>query len=83
VVHKYDAFKKPVPRNEGRIVLLLVQRDDLRVWPEFVTEAQLGSGAWHDSVAKPILKCLRASRGRGQVARGFIDYSSGMEYCDA
>jgi hypothetical protein len=53
------------------------------VWPAFATEAQLRSGAWHDLVAKPIVACLSRPRGVGQVARGYIDFVSGEEYCDA
>ena len=70
-------------KGEGRLVLLLVQRDDGTVWPEFATEKSFNSGVWEDSVARPILRSLNAKRRSTQVARGYIDFASRKEYSDA
>lgn len=83
VVHTYPPFNVLPPTNEGRMVLLLIQRDDDSVWPAFATEDSLRSGAWQDSVARPILRSLDGKRSANQVARGYIDFASGKEYSDA
>jgi hypothetical protein len=96
IVHTYPPFNRIVqiwPENsweedrralkvQGRLVLLLVQRDDGSVWAEFATEKSLNSGAWEDSVASPILRTLNAKRRSKQVARGYVDFVSGEEYSD-
>lgn len=83
VVHTYPPFNSRPSTNEGRIVLLLIQRDDDTVWPAFATELSLRSGKWHDGVARPILRSLDAKRHANQVARGYIDFASHEEYSDA
>jgi hypothetical protein len=83
IVHKYPPFNHLPSTDKGRMVLLLVQRDDDTVWVEFASEDSLRSGEWHDAVAQPILRSLDAKRGFKQVARGFIDLMSGKEYSDA
>jgi len=83
MVHKYPPFNRLPPTNEGRMVLLLIQRDDDTVWPEFATENSLRSGDWAVSVSEPILRSLEAQRNTHSVARGYIDYVTGREYSDA
>ncbi len=83
VVHTYPPFSKLPATNQGKMVLLLVQRDDDTVWPEFATEESLRSGKWHKSVAQPILRSLDAERASNQVARGYIDFATGEVYSDA
>jgi hypothetical protein len=83
VVHTYPPFNRLPSSKEGRMVVLLVQRDDGTVWPEFATERSLKSGAWNENVAKPILRSLAANRPGNQVARGYIDFESMTEYSDA
>lgn len=83
VVHKYPPFTRELPRNEGRLVALLVQRDDGTVWPEFATEDSLRSGSWHTGISAPILRSLDAKRPASQVARGFIDFDPPREFSDA
>jgi hypothetical protein len=83
VVHTYPPLNTTPPKNEGRIIALLIQRDDNKVWPHFATEKDLRSGQYDDEVAKHILQCLDASRGGRQVARGYIDFESKGGYCDA
>jgi len=95
-VHKYSPFNRIVStwpeeswdvdkralKQEGRLVLLLVQRDDGSVWPEFATESSLRSENWSESVANPIIKSLTGRRNASEVARGFIDFESGKAYLD-
>ncbi len=83
VVHTYPPLNLLPPINEGRIVLLLVQRDDDSVWPHFATENSLRSGAWHNDVALPILTCLDTRRRSNAVARGYIDFETETRFCDA
>lgn len=83
VVHTYPPFNVLPPTNQGRMVLLLIQRDDDTVWPAFATEDSLRSGAWQVSVSGPILRSLDGKRRANQVARGYIDFVSGKEYSDA
>lgn len=83
VVHTYPILNSPPPETEGRLVLLLVQDDDDRVWPHFVTEPQLRSGDWHEAVAREVLACLNAPRPMGRAARGFKDFETGQRFCNA
>lgn len=83
VVHTFPPFNKLPPTNEGRMLVLLVQRDDGTVWPEFATEDGLRSGQWNEAVSKLILRSLGATRRSGQVARGFIDFETDQEFSDA
>ena len=83
VVHTYPPFSDLPSTNQGKVVLLLIQRDDDTVWPSFATEGSLRSGAWEPSVATPILASLKASRPTNQVARGYIDFARGTMFSDA
>lgn len=83
VIYKYPPFKLVPTTNEGRIVVMLVQRNDDTVWPEFVTEQSLRSGAWEASISAPILRSLDAPRSARQVARGYIDLVRNVAYSDA
>lgn len=83
IVHTYPPLRRFPPTNEGRMLLLFIQRDDDKVFAEFTTEKSLRSGAWEDQVATPILKSLGAKRGSGNLARGYLDFVSGKEYSDA
>jgi hypothetical protein len=83
VVHTYPPLNRLPPTNEGRMVLLLVQRDDDTVWAEFATEDSLRSGNWHQQVGGPIIAALDARRPSNQVARGYIDFVTGRVYADA
>lgn len=84
VVYKYPPFSeyKP-PTDEGRCVVLLIQREDDSVWPAFATETELRNGLWQKDVTSIILRSLDAKRSVGQVARGYKDFTNGQEYSDA
>jgi hypothetical protein len=81
VVYKYPPLRAKPPVGEGRLVLLLIQRRDGSVWPHFVSELSLKSGAWEENVASAILDCLNKKRGEARVARGFIDFGTGEHFC--
>ncbi len=84
VVYTYPPLNDIPPTNEGRIVVLLVQRTDGHVWPAFATEKSLRSGEWDESVAKAILQCLDTERKGGQAARGYVDFEDmNRSWCDA
>lgn len=83
VVYTYPPFASAPSPGGGRLVVLLVQRDDDSVWPEFATEESLSAGGWDDAVAIPIIRALNATRGGNQIARGYVDFETGEEYPDA
>lgn len=70
------------PKEDGTAILLLIQEDDQRVWPEFVTEQSLRSEDWHPSVKELILGCLSARRPDKNAMCGYIDYVTGETYCN-
>ena len=72
-VPQYLPLQVLPPSNE-RSVVIFVMHDDGSVWPEYVTVAALQSGAWHASIAKPILACLNAKRAANVDPRGYIDF---------
>jgi hypothetical protein len=80
-VHTYPPLRVKLPTTQGRLVLLLVQRDDDSVWPEIVTEKSLRSGGWDDCVAGPILRSLDSTRSN-RAARGYMDFENGDTYSD-
>lgn len=82
-VNTYPPFQKPFPADQGRILLLLVQRTDGAVWIAFATEVALRSGKWHKSVSVPVLRSLDAKRSANHGARGYIDFMNCQEYSDA
>jgi hypothetical protein len=81
VVYKYPPLQQKLPVGEGRVVVLLIQRKDGSVWPHFASEKSLRSGDWEPQVASAILDCLQKKRGETRVARGFIDFETGEQFC--
>ncbi len=83
VVHTYPPFNTLPATTEGKMVALLIQREDGNVWPAFATEEALRSGQWNTGISDFILKSLDANRPQNQVARGFIDFVARKDYSDA
>lgn len=83
VVHNYPPLQHAPSFDDGRVVVMLVQRQDGTVWPAFATEGSLRRGEWDAAVARAVLSCLDAKRGKSQIARGFIDFELHEHYCDA
>lgn len=70
------------PSTSGIAILLLIQRDDNRVWAQFTTDQSLESGAWHQSVSSTILDCLHARRWSNVSMVGFVDFDTREDYCN-
>jgi hypothetical protein len=83
-VHEYPPFQVPVADNEGRVLLLFIQRGDGSVWSAFATENSLRSGqGWDPAVSRGLLACLDAPRPRNQTAQGYLNLRAGTRYCNA
>lgn len=79
-VHKYGCFHTlPPVVGTGRLLLLLVQMNDGRVWPVFATEYSLEREAWHPQVAEFLLEALRADRPINVSAYGYVDFVTGQK----
>lgn len=70
------------PESAGTVFLLLVQRDDGKVFPHYVTAAQLQDPGWNRDITAAIRQCM-ASTPRGSTVRGFVDYATQERYCHA
>jgi hypothetical protein len=82
-VHTYPPFQVELPTNEGRVLMLLIQRADGAVWPAFATEKSLRSGkGWDPAVARSLLDCLDATAGGNRVAQGHLNLGAGTRYCN-
>jgi len=82
MVHTYPCFENLPSRDEGILLLLLIQRPDGTVWPTFATEKSLKSGDWNSVVANTLLACMYAKRKQSVAVSGFIDLKNGREYCN-
>lgn len=67
--------------NEGRILLLLYQTGDTRLWLNFATENQLQQGAWDENLTDLLLPCLNAPRASSHAAQGFHDLALSSSFC--
>lgn len=83
-VHEHPCFTRRLPpTNQGRILVLLTQLTDGKVWPSFATERDLQTNKnWNTAVATALLNCINASRPSNKVATGFYDFQSTMKYCN-
>jgi hypothetical protein len=83
-VHEQPCFAPGrIRKDAGRILLLLVQRNDGSVWPHFIEEQSLSEpGAWDAGVAKELLKCIQARRAANRVVIGYRDFTTGEGYCN-
>ena len=78
-VHQYPAFRRYLEPEPARTVLLLIQRQDGSVWPEFRTESDLRLPGWPPKLSGPILARLDAttkisSKGyRTRIAKGCVE----------
>jgi hypothetical protein len=82
-VHEYPPFQVTVAENEGRVLLLFIQRGDGSVWSAFATENSLRSGqGWDPTVSRGLLACLDAPRHRNHTAQGYLNLRDGSRYCN-
>lgn len=79
---RLNHYSLEVPsNNEGRILLLLYQTGDKRLWLTFATENQLQQGVWDKNLTDLLLNCLNAPRGLRHAAQGFHDLALGNRFC--
>lgn len=62
-----------------RVLLLLIQNKNNRIYPQFVTEAYFTDEAWEENVRAFLDRCLRAAKGRS-AACGWIDFEDGTSF---
>ena len=79
---RLNSYALEVPSGAaGRILLILFQTGDQKVWLSFATEAQLNSGKWEKSLTRILQDCLAESRPVNHAAQGFHDFSLGSGFC--
>lgn len=82
-VHEQPCFAPERIPKSGKVLLLLVQRNDGTVWPHFIEEVSLSEpGAWHASVAKELLNCINHKRAANRAVIGYRDFTTGQGYCN-
>jgi hypothetical protein len=85
-VPKFSCFNTdriPQSGNGNRVLLLLIQLRDQKVWPHFAEESSLRvKGAWDPSVAHELLMCLDAQRAVNRAVIGFIDFVNSRTFCN-
>ncbi len=80
-VPKYNCFKFALPKEgAGRLIALLIQREDGSVWPRVVTERSLEYDDWDSRVSDFLLSALNATRKKGNAAYGFIDFTTSEKF---
>lgn len=82
-VHNYGVFRGPIPLAApgSRVLLLLIQTDDGKIWPRFATEASLRTGKWSKAVSQLILGCLDSKKATRRASYGFFDLQTGRTHC--
>jgi len=70
-----------VPTEAGRVLLVLYETDDNRLWMAFATEESLQARQWHRVVNDFLLSCLERDRPANHAAQGFLDLVTGKQYC--
>ncbi|QND80510.1 hypothetical protein H4W19_01510 [Pseudoxanthomonas mexicana] len=82
-VHTYEVFQGQLPpeRIDDRVLLLLIQTGDGKIWPRFTTEASLRKDKWSAAVKKQILGCLDSKKSTRRASYGFIDLQNGGTHC--
>lgn len=81
-VDRYLPVNKLPSEGTGTAILMLVQNDDGRVWPEFTTDRSLEKGGWHAQVRDMIVGCLRARRRANVSMVGFVDFETKESFCN-
>lgn len=73
----------PIPVQDNRIFLLLIQLADNSVWPYYAEERTLRiTGMWDPRVSQKMLQCMDAERRAGILTIGFFDFVNGESYCN-
>ena len=80
-IHDLPVLADKVPsQRDGRCFLLLVQNDEGKVFPHYVTDAQLAAGDWNAIVTQAIAECTAGTPANRSV-RGYVDFIGGAGYC--
>lgn len=80
-VPEYNCFKFALPEEgAGRLIALLIQREDGSVWPRVITERSLEHDDWDPRVADFLLSALNGKRAKRNAAYGFIDFTTGERF---
>lgn len=69
-----------VPDNADDCILILVQDEDNRVWPYFISRYSLEHDDWHPAIKKGILEGLDARRSIRTTPMGYLDLEHGGSY---
>ncbi len=82
-VHTYGVFQGAIPPITAgdRVLLLLIQTDDDKIWPRFTTESSLRKDKWSAAVKQHILGCLDSKKSTRRASYGFFDLQSGRMHC--
>ena len=79
----FDTHLIPRGGHGNRVLLLLVQLADGKVWPHYAEEQSLRRpNAWDPVVARELLNCIDAERGERRAVIGFRDFTTNMSYCN-
>jgi hypothetical protein len=82
-VHEQPCFAPGRIPKSGKVLLLLVQRNDGTVWPHFIEEASLSvPGVWDVRVSKELLDCIDRKRAANMAVIGYRDFTTGKGYCN-
>lgn len=85
-VHTYPALAGRVPPqpSAGRLLLLLIQTIDGKIWPFFATETSLRTDAsWEAAFRRHIVSCLDQWDRPGRTLFGYFEADTGREYSNA
>lgn len=72
-----------VPKNQGRVFLVIHQTGDDKVWLSFATQDELTNKAWHPTINDFLLACMLAPRSSNSAAQGFLDIEAGTHFCNS
>lgn len=82
-IHDIPVLAERVPPEaDGTVFLLLVQQDDGKVFPHYVTATQLQDPGWNRDIAAAIRSCMHCTP-PGATVRGYVDYVNQERYCHA
>lgn len=80
-IHDIPVLAAGVPsEDQGRVFLLLVQEDDGKVFPHYVTMKQLEDPKFNREISSAIRQCAQETA-ENHAVRGYVDYVAQKKYC--
>ena len=80
-IHDISVLAERIPpASAGQVFLLLVQEDNGKVFPHYVTLKGLKDTGFNREISRIIRLCASNTR-QGRSVRGYIDYVAGKSYC--